>query len=317
MTRRSAIVTNIQQDGNGHPGRSALAWLMYRAARWARHRSAVHAPADLERTTKESSYRAWRRHELARQLTDHFDVSWIRNRDVVDFGCGTGELCTLLAANSPKTLVGVDKCVDAINRALAATSRSEASGSCRLKFICNEWRDRLQLEDESVDVICCFDVVEHLPDASAIAREWRRILRPHGRVWIWWSPWRAPYGHHLESLIPLPWVHLLFSEQTLFAACAMLYDDPDFVPRMWDRDPATGQKKPNKWQHAQSFYPFLNRLTRRGFERIIRKAGLAITRCETHGFNGSRQRKTARMLLPIPLLGECFVSYYIYELAKR
>jgi SAM-dependent methyltransferase len=187
---------------------------------------------------------------------------------------------------------------------------------CIANFVCNGRHDELPLPSESVDLICCFDVVEHIPDFGAIAEEWRRVLRPEGKVWVWWSPWRGPYGHHLESLIPLPWIHLIVPERTIFGTCAELYDDPKYVPRKWDVDPDARQKKPNKWRHTRSFYPFLNRLTRRGLERAVCRAGLRIRRREVHGFGGSRARRMTRGLLPIPFLGECVTSFFIYELVR-
>lgn len=292
-------------------------WLLYHLACWARRRSAVHSAADLRRTTDRANYRSWRLRELRQQLHDHFDVSGVSGRDVLDFGCGTGELCTVLASCGPGSLTGVDKSAEAISRAIAAKSNDEAPEASRPRFVCNERTDRLPLDDTSIDLICCFDVLEHIISLEAILGEWRRVLRPGGRVWIWWSPWRGPWGHHIESLIPLPWVHLLFSERTLLATCARLYDDPDFAPRIWDMDPKTGLKKPNKWRDTHSFHPFLNRLTRRTFERMVDKSCLTITRRETHGFSGSRLRRATRLLLPIPSVGGCFVSFHIYELRKQ
>lgn len=290
--------------------------LLYRLARWAHRRSAVHRPADLQRTTCEVAYRAWRARELRAQLGDHFDTRLIAGKAVLDFACGTGELCALIAEHEPRSLLGMDMGAEAIRQAEASVAHAADSDRLRARFVRNEPGDALPLRDQSVDLICCFDALEHIIDARAVASQWRRILRPGGRIWIWWSPWRGPYGHHLESLIPLPWVHLVIGEKTLFAACAELYDAPDFVPRKWDRDPATGQKRPNKWRHTDRFHPFLNRMTRGHFERIVRDTGLTVLRRETHGFSGSWLRRTTRRLLPIPLLGECFVSFYVYELTR-
>lgn len=293
---------------------SMVTGCLYRAARWAQKRSCVHTPADLKRTTRKTQYRAWRHGELKQQLLRHFDVAKVADRDILDFGCGTGEFSSVLGAYNPKSLVGVDKSPDAVSQADLSIADCEVSHHCRPEFLCNERQDQLPLQDQSIDLICCFDVVEHVPNLKAIAHEWRRVLRPGGRVWIWWSPWRGPYGHHLESLIPLPWIHLLLPERIVFAACAALYDDPDYVPRTWDLDPETCQKKPNKWRHTESFHPFLNRLTRRQLEKIVRRAGLTIERQETYGFSGSCLRRATHLLLPFPIFGECFVSFYVYEL---
>ncbi|NOS99270.1 MAG: hypothetical protein HOP29_01430, partial [Phycisphaerales bacterium] len=126
-----------------------------------------------------------------------------------------------------------------------------------------------------------------------------------------------PYGHHLESLLPLPWVHLWFAPKTLFAACAEIYDDPTFVPRIWDRDPVTGGRRPNKWRATESFEPFLNKLTRRDFESAVSRAGFAIAERRAHGFAGSTPARATRPLTRVPVVGECFVSFYTYRLVRE
>ena len=315
-TAQSGGAISMPRSRRGRPTPPMLVRWLYLLARWAKRRSAVHAPENLRRTTSDVNYRTWRRSELEQQLSRHFDRRLVAGQDVLDFGCGTGELCSLLAACNPRSVLGVDKSADAISHAASSVADTEVSGGCLPRFVCNERHSQLPLDDASVDLICCFDVVEHIPDVSAVIGEWHRVLRPRGRVWIWWSPWRGPYGHHLESLIPLPWVHLLLPGRVIFDTCAELYDDPDFIPRKWDLDPVTRRKKPNKWRHTRSFHPFLNRLTRREFERDVSRAGLVVERCETHGFGGSPLRRATRMLHPIPMLGEAFVSFYIYELVR-
>ena len=294
-------------------------WFLYHVARLARRRSHVHHPDDIKRTTDVDHYRNWRTRELQDQLTQHFDTDRIAGLNVVDFGCGTGELCMLLAEHRPTRITGVDISKRAIERARSSAVRQDlrhaANPDC-VRFIQSQPGEPLAIESESVELICCFDALEHLADVPSVLDEWYRMLQPGGRVWIWWSPWRGPFGHHMESLIPLPWAHLVFSERTMFRACASLYDAPDFVPRLWDRDPETGEKKPNKWRHQQRFHPFLNRLTRRAFDGYVRKAGLTIARRETHGFGGSPLRRATRCLIPVPALGECFVSFFVYELTK-
>lgn len=290
--------------------------LLYHASRLARRRSSVHHPDDLKRTTDADQYRNWRARELEGQLAEHFHTGRIAGLNVLDFGCGAGELCMLLAQYKPKQLTGVDISKRAIERATSWTGTLDRPDSGCIRFIQNGIGKPVPIESGSIGLICCFDALEHLANVPSVVQEWYRMLQPGGRVWIWWSPWRGPFGHHMESLIPWPWAHLVFSERTMFRACAELYDAPDFVPRVWDRDPETGDKKPNKWRHQQQFHPFLNRLTRRDFQRCVRQAGLVIERRETHGFGGSPLRRATRCLLPVPGLGECFVSFFVYELTK-
>ncbi len=297
-------------DGQTSPSR--LTGAIVRLAQWARRRSAVHQTGDLKRTTDADRYRNWREAQLRRQLVDHFDTDHVNGMDVLDFGCGTGELCHILSSFHPRNLTGVDTSTAAIQRATASSHQTDRAAP--VTFLRNDDHRSIPLPNASIDLVCCFDVLEHIPDPQAILAEWARVLRRDGRVWIWWSPWRGPYGHHLESLIPLPWIHLLVPERTLFTACAAIYDDPHFIPRIWDLDPATGLKKPNKWATTKSFYPFLNKLSRAQFEHQAREAGLKILRREVHGFSGSSVRRATRILRHAPCIGECVVSYCVFEL---
>jgi len=259
----------------------------------------------------------WRAASLRAQLTEHFETDQVKSRDVLDFGCGSGELSQLLVEPfGARSVIGLDLKRELLARADEKRCAADSDVQERLCFVLTEDEQRINLPDKSVDLICCFDVVEHILKLARTAAEWTRVLRPGGAVWIWWSPWRGPYGHHVESLLPLPWIHLICSARTIFSACAEMYDHDDFVPRIWDVDIQTGCKRPNRWRTKTHFEPFLNKLTSAQFERIILRNGLSITHRAVHGFGGSTASRATRPLLRLPILGECFVSFYTYRLAK-
>lgn len=292
-----------------------------RVLRWAalrsQRRSPFHQREGLQRTLDARTYDAWRAASLRDQLTSHFDAQRLRGKTVLDFGCGTGELSLdLVRTHACRNVVGVDLSAQSLERASAKRADLPPEQRSSVRFV-HAVDDRpLDVPDNSVDYVCCFDVIEHIPSIDDAAAQWRRVLKPRGEVWIWWSPWRGPYGHHVESLIPLPWFHLVVRPETIFAVCADIYDDPSFRPRTWDIDPKTKAKRPNKWRAARSFEPFLNRLTRRQFERSVRDSGLAIVERRTHGFGSSRWSRATRPFKWTPLLGECLVSCYTYRLCR-
>lgn len=269
------------------------------------------------RTTTRAGYSAWRRDSLRRQLLDHFDPAPLRGADVLDFGCGRGELTEMLAAEfDVASAVGLDLNAQGIRDAEERSRQLAEPVRRRLRFVHATDPAAVPAPDASCDLICCFDVVEHIPDIAATCAEWRRVLRPGGRVWIWWSPWRGPYGHHVEALIPLPWIHLVLAPRTVFAACAALYDHPAYEPRLWDQDAVTQQRLPNPWRMKSTYEPFLNRLTQRGFAHACKRSGLTIARHAAYGFGGSWKSRLTRPLRHLPGVGECFVSYHIYELSR-
>ncbi|MCA9322427.1 MAG: class I SAM-dependent methyltransferase, partial [Planctomycetes bacterium] len=256
------------------------------------------------------AYRAWRSKVLQEQFTDHFDPAAVAGRDVLDFGCGEGDLSFVMAGLAPRSIRGVD--VDPERVASAQSRARELSSDPRPEFWCASSTTKIDLPDDDVDLILCFDVLEHVMDYEEIMREWGRVLRPGGKIFIWWVPWFHPYGPHIESLVPLPWAHTVFSDRALIETCARIYDLPEHAPRVWDLDDQ-GAKKPNKWKSMKTL-PGVNRLTMRRFEKLLRPSGLAIARREGHGFQAGRFRGLKDTLARLPLAREFFSSFVIYEL---
>lgn len=263
-------------------------------------------------TFDKASYRQWRQSELNQQFMQYFSAADVAQRDVVDFGCGEGELSFLMATLGVRSITGLEISPDRHKAALAALK--EISLPLPPRFVLAQHMDRVELPDQSVDVLLCFDVLEHIMDYEAIIREWYRVLRPGGRVLIWWVPWWHPYGPHIESLVPIPWSHVFFSERALLRTCARIYDMPEFQPRVWDLD-ETGRKKPNKWLSMKSL-PEVNKLTMGRFERLVRAAGLEIESRRLRGFGSSTLAKLSHVFLHIPYLREFFTSSVVYTLRR-
>jgi hypothetical protein len=103
-------------------------------------------------------------------------------------------------------------------------------------------------------------------------------------------------GHHIESLVPIPWAHVFFAEPALVRTAARIYDSPTFKPRLWDIDPQTGLKKPNKWKALQEL-PEVNRLTIGQFERLVGSTNFQLRQFHLTGFRGSALSRFSNPLL--------------------
>jgi hypothetical protein len=122
----------------------------------------------------------------------------------------------------------------------------------------------------------------------------------------------------MDSLIPVPWAHIVFGEQAMFRAAERIYELPQFVPRHWDLD-VTGKKKPNKWRQWSSFREqgYINQLDLNTFRSLVKRAGFEIARLDMHSFSGAALRRAVgRTLMRVPLIGEYFVSYTTIELRR-
>lgn len=263
------------------------------------------------------AYGDWRNDSLSKSWSA-FSDSNIMGKNVLDFGCGDGPLSLFLAKEKrPRRIVGVDIDNAGIERAKQSLAQTPLPSGVQIEFLLGSV-DQLPVSDQSFDTILAFCCLEHVMEPQLIFREWYRVLRPGGRCLIEWFPYKGPWGPHMETLVPIPWAHVVFGERAMFRTAEKIYDLPAFVPRHWDLD-GEGNKKPNKWRAWSSFeeQAFINKLDISTFLKLTRKAGFQIARNELHSFGGSRFRRTlGRILMNAPLIGEYFVSYVIMELLR-
>jgi SAM-dependent methyltransferase len=99
---------------------------------------------------------------------------------MLDVGCGTGSLLTLLARDErAELLVGLDYAKEMVRR---AADKSAASEHAEKLQVINGDSERLPLADQSFDIVTCCNSFHHYPHQAAAIREFRRVLRPGGRL---------------------------------------------------------------------------------------------------------------------------------------
>jgi SAM-dependent methyltransferase len=264
-----------------------------------------HRPA----TFSVDKYDEWRNESLKSQFELYFQWGLIEGKRVLDFGCGSGPLSVLCAQHGARSVTGIDLSSTSIARAKSLVNGTDG----KINFILEESADRISLPDNSVDVIVCFDVMEHVMNYQALIAEWARVLSPGGCVLIWWSVWWHPYGHHMHTMIPLPWVHVFMSDESLFRVCARIYDTPHFQPRIWHFDD-NGKRKPNPYA-GRVVFDDLNKLTIRRFDKAIDEAGLHRRRKQIDPFTGSSFADLKKLLAHSPWQ-DFFCSCAVYEIEK-
>lgn len=116
---------------------------------------------------------------------------------VLDAGCGTGYGCRLLALGGAREVIGVD-----IARSVLEAVASDMPQSVRLQA--GDVR-RLDFDDDSFDLVVCFEVIEHVEDPFSVLDEIVRVLSPGGLLFVS-SPNRGVYPpgnpHHLHEFAP-------------------------------------------------------------------------------------------------------------------
>jgi demethylmenaquinone methyltransferase/2-methoxy-6-polyprenyl-1,4-benzoquinol methylase len=142
--------------------------------------------------------RAWRRAAArAARLAD--------GHSAVDVACGTGALTRELAASAPgATALGVDFSWEMVRRA----SGAEAGPDPPAAYLVGDAL-RLPLQDASVDVVTIAFGLRNLPEPGRGLLEFRRVLRPGGRLVIceFSQPvvpvLRGVYRRYLTRLMPV------------------------------------------------------------------------------------------------------------------
>jgi SAM-dependent methyltransferase len=90
----------------------------------------------------------------------------------LDAGCGDGRYLAALAAELPMRRAGVD-----ISERILDTARLQTDAELRRANL-----ESLPFADGEFDLVLCSQVVEHVVDANAAARELARVLRPGGTL---------------------------------------------------------------------------------------------------------------------------------------
>ncbi len=168
--------------------------LAYRFLRW-------YAGSDAVGALDGSAYQG---QSKLRVLLGDALIEQLRDKDVIDFGCGEGAEVIEMASFGARSVVGVDIQTE---RFPDARRRAEAAGVAdKVKF--------LPMPDARADVVVSIDSFEHFGDPAHILRVMASQLRPGGRVIASFGPtWYHPLGGHLFSVFP--WAHLVFSERAL------------------------------------------------------------------------------------------------------
>lgn len=175
----------------------------------------------------------------------------------------------------------------------------------------------IPLPDNSVDVVYTIDTVEHLSQPKELFMEVFRVMKPGGQFLVHFNPWLNPHGSHLEDIIAFPWPHVFFSMDTLLTVAAKLYDSPAYDTSCYFLD-TQGKKKPNPFVDRNVWGTYLNYMTIRRFNRLLKELPFQMRHQERIGFGGSTFKisRLVRGLAQAPLLDEFFTSVLFTVLTK-
>jgi SAM-dependent methyltransferase len=175
----------------------------------------------------------------------------VRDKVVVDFGCGEGYEVVELAEHGARRVIGIENYPRWFDSATNRIVAQRASDRCT---IVTEWTGAAA----EADVIISLDSFEHFEDPAAILLMMHRLLKPGGCVLAAFGPlWYHPYGGHLFSVFP--YAHLVFSEHAMVTWRSTL---------------------PGKEPKTSLLDAGINKMTVRRFERLVAKSPFAFASFE-------------------------------------
>lgn len=106
-------------------------------------------------------------------------AEWSRPGDtVLDYACGMGHGSAVLAARSAGArFIGVDN-----DEAAVAYARVQFGGLYGIEYVATTGTGLSAIADASVDMIVALEALEHATDGAALVAEFRRVLKPDGRI---------------------------------------------------------------------------------------------------------------------------------------
>ena len=207
----------------------------------------------------------------------------VTGKRILDFGCGMGFQALALARQCGCSVVGVEANEATFLRAVAMSEAERMPKS--FLFFVRELHKEMMGE---FDIVISQNSFEHFEDPCGILTQMKNLIKVSGKILITFGPpWFAPYGSHMHYFCRVPWINLLFSDETVHRVRSYYRND---------------QSKP---------YEGLNRMTIAKFESIIRDCGMLQEMVHYTCV------KRMNFFSKIPLLRELFINQVNAVLIKQ
>jgi len=223
-------------------------------------------------------------------------------KTVLDIGCGAAGKTLFYASRGVKKIYGIE---------ILEKYRSEAESLAKkfkldhlFEFICAD-ATKLPFEDNSTDTIIMNDSFEHISNPEKALKEAMRILKPKGKLYINFPPYYHPFGAHLSDAIGIPWVHMLFNDETLIKvykdAAADLPDGQERIDFRISQD-----------SDGKEYFSYINKMTVRRAKKLVKNLNLIPVY-----YYEAPLRPYFKIFAKIPLLKEMFVKMVVYVFEKN
>lgn len=224
---------------------------------------------------------------------------------VMEIGCGEGGVLIPFLELGIK-VVGVDLAESRIKHAIKLNQEQVDAGQATFLYKNVYDEDFRIAHQQKYDLILLKDTIEHIPEQEKFIPYIKQFLKPDGKIFFGFPPWRMPFGGHQQIcrnkvLSKLPYYHLL--PRQIYKTIVSAAGEPKLVI--------------DELMDIKSTRISLNR-----FERIIRQSGLTITAKTLYLFNpiyrykfGWKPRVQSKWMASLPWIRDFFTTagWYVVE----
>ena len=150
-------------------------------------------------------YFLWRKKRAQSCVQKICNKTDIIDKRVLDVGCGYGALSSALLEKGAQVWA-TEMDTHKLAFAQKKLARNAYFKSTQVK------NEVLPYKDSFFDVVCMFDVIEHVQNPAKIMQEVLRVLKPRGYLYVEFTPYYSITGHHLYDFAKWP-IHLLPREK--------------------------------------------------------------------------------------------------------
>ncbi len=172
-------------------------------------------------------------------------LTCIIGKEILDFGCGTGWQSVALAKGGAAFVLGLENNTRTLEKAHRLVQEFGFSPTVKFAQVLD---NRLQ---GRFDLVVSQNSMEHFVEPTQALEQMKSVLKPDGKIFITFGPpWYAPYGSHMHFFTKIPWVNLLFAEETVMKVRAHFRGDG--AMRYEDVESGLNKMTVTKFEHTVS-----------------------------------------------------------------
>ncbi len=172
---------------------------------------------------------------------------------------------------------------------------------------------KMPFPDEYFDILVANDTFEHVNNLPNTLHECARVLRPGGRLYVYFPPFYAPWGTHMVNWIHIPWCQVAFSEKTILNVARQLEKDGKSINSRLPKETQLNLGESDR-------IPFVSHLTLKYFRNVlIETPSLQIENMKLLPPGWRKHKRINQILSPlthIPIVQEMFTAKAVYILRK-